>query len=439
MVTNGVYATGGSAGNRVKIDPAIIVQSVNGPSHTIIDGLGSVRCVSLAANALLSGFTLTNGYAASGGGGASCDDSASLTNCVIIGNSSSGGGGARYGTYYDCTIADNSAGSGGGVLLATLYNCTVTGNSATSSGGGVYKGALYNCVVAGNSAELYGGGVTAATLQNCTVTHNSAKWGGGVWNGTITNCIIYFNSAPFGANYGGPEPLRFDHCCTTPLPPNGTGNINLDPRLASTSHLSAHSPCIGAGRADSSIGTDIDGEPWASSPSIGCDEYVAGSVSGPLSVAISASFTNVSTGFKVDFTAHINGRTTASLWYLGQGQVVNDEVYTSRSWSEPGTYPVILRAYNQSYPDGVTATAWVQVAEASIHYVDAAGANPTPPYGSWSTAASTHPRCGGCRQTRRPGPGHQRGLCHGRTAREDDTDHAVGRGQTDSRGKCQWA
>ena len=122
---------------------------------------------------------------------------------------------------------------------------------------------------------------------------------------------------------------------------------------------------------------------------MGCDEYVAGAVGGPLSVSISASFTNVSTGFPVDFTAHISGRTTASLWYLGQGQVVNDEVYTSRSWSEPGTYQILLRAYNQSYPDGVTATAWVQVTGPGIHYVDADSVNPTPPYASWSTAAAT--------------------------------------------------
>ena len=393
LVTNGVYASGGTYYSRVEVGQAITVRSVNGPGVTVIDGLHSVRCASLGNNAVMSGFTLTNGMTSSAGGGVLCDDSAILTNCTIIGNSARGpGGGVRYGTCYNCTIADNSSeDSGGGVLEGTCYNCTITCNSAAASGGGAYKGMLYNCVVSGNSANLWGGGANGNVLLNCTVTHNSAHWGGGTFGCYLTNCIIFFNSAAFGANYGANDPvqLTLDHCCTTPLPANGIGNIDLDPRLASASHLSAVSPCIGAGRADAIIGTDIDGDHWASPPSMGCDEYVAGAVDGPLSVAISASFTNVSTGFPVDFTAHISGRTTANLWYLGQGQVVNDEVYTSRSWSEPGTYPVLLRAYNQSHPDGVTATAWVQVTAPSIHYVDDAGVNPTPPYDSWSTAATT--------------------------------------------------
>src|SRR5215831_88755 len=66
VVTNGAYSTGGRpAGtnvtpNRVAVDKAVILRSVNGPQFTAIDGQKSVRCVSLATNAMLSGFTLTN-------------------------------------------------------------------------------------------------------------------------------------------------------------------------------------------------------------------------------------------------------------------------------------------------------------------------------------------------------------------------------------------
>src|SRR5258707_477556 len=128
LVTNGVYQTGGrTAGfsltsNRVAVTKALTVQSVNGPSVTIIqgkqvagttNGAGAVRCAYLTNNSVLSGFTLTGGATQSGdnGGGAWC--------------------------------AANSA---------IISNCTVTGNAADNSGGGAYSGTLYSCGLIGNSA-----------------------------------------------------------------------------------------------------------------------------------------------------------------------------------------------------------------------------------------------------------------------------------------------
>src|SRR5262245_45396503 len=61
VVTNGTYVTGGRAAgtntilNRVAVDKQVVLHSVNGPQFTIIDGQGTVRCVSLASNAFLSG------------------------------------------------------------------------------------------------------------------------------------------------------------------------------------------------------------------------------------------------------------------------------------------------------------------------------------------------------------------------------------------------
>ena len=68
----------------------------------------------------------------------------------------------------------------------------------------------------------------------------------------------------------------------------------------------------------------MDGEPWANPPSIGCDEYWSGSVTGALSVAIVASYTNVAVGFAVDFQAVIGGRVSASRWDFGDGVVVSN-------------------------------------------------------------------------------------------------------------------
>jgi hypothetical protein len=208
---------------------------------------------------------------------------------------------------------------------------------------------------------------------------------------TLRNCIVYFNTCSIaGANYYTEYSITLDYCCTIPLPESwqGVGNISLDPQLASASHLSAASPCRGAGSADYASGTDIDGEAWANPPSIGCDEFHAGTATGPLSVAIAAAFTNVVTGYPVELTAIIQGRTTASVWEFGDGVATTNQPYTSHAWTTPGDYAVVLRAYNESLAGGVSATVTVQVAVQEVHYVMTDSANPLPPYTSWDTAAT---------------------------------------------------
>src|SRR5262249_11157292 len=167
-----------------------------------------------------------------------------------------------------------------------------------------------------------GGGAYGCTLNNCTLTGNSASrnfgHGGGAIGCKLNNCIVYFNTGDQGANYDGSD-STLNYCCTTPLPTSGVGNITLDPQLASASHLSAASPCRAAGNPAYASGTDIDGEVWASPPSIGCDEFHAGALTGPLSAGITASFTNVATGFTVQLIGLITGRAAASSWDFGDG------------------------------------------------------------------------------------------------------------------------
>jgi hypothetical protein len=261
VVTNGVYSTGGRAvfgtmTNRVAVDRPALVQSVNGPAVTIIQGYqvpgmtngnGAIRCVYLTNSAVLSGFTLTNGATRSfddsgfadlqherTGGGVWCESASALvTNCTLTGNSSfSYGGGVYQGTLNNCTVATNSSGdafdkgSGGGAYSATLNNCTLSFNTAGNGGGasgsilsrctllknsaverigggeggGAYQSTLRDCIVAGNSA-LYGGGTYGSTLFNSTVTSNRSVWnGGGATGSNLYNCVVWGNRVE---RYGG--------------------------------------------------------------------------------------------------------------------------------------------------------------------------------------------------------------------------------------------
>src|SRR5207249_1561825 len=139
----------------------------------------------------------------------------------------------------------------------------------------------------------------------------------------------------------------------------------------------------------STLGLDIDGESWANPASIGCDEYHLGALTGPLTVGIAAAYTNVSVGFAVDFAALIDGRTSASRWEFGDGTEVSNRPYASHAWTVAGDYLVVLRAYNEDQPAGVSASVTVRVVAQPVHYVAEDNLTPVAPYSSWTTAATT--------------------------------------------------
>ena len=184
LVNDGLYNTGGrvvygTLTNRVVINKAVTVQSVNGPAATMIQGnpCGWQQCSALCFmtnNAVMSGFTLESGSTRSSaldptkvdyGGGVWCESTnAVITNCVLVGNSAFYyGGGAFSGTLENCVLQTNSANSGDGSCSNTLINCLLTGNSAKSAGGGALSSLLNNCLIISNSAIL-GGGAAYSTL-----------------------------------------------------------------------------------------------------------------------------------------------------------------------------------------------------------------------------------------------------------------------------------
>jgi len=393
FVTNGIYQTGGRVvdgflTNRVAVTKAITVQSVNGPAFTTIQGYRApgttnddtaVRCVYLANNAVLVGFTLTNGATRASGdsiteqsGGGAFGESASsvVSGCVIAGNSA-----------YNL---------GGGAMQLTLNNCTLTANSsANGGGGGAANCTIDNCAVTGNSA-VAGGGAFASTLNNCTLTGNFAGQGGGLDITSVAhNCIIYYNNASSNPNYwlGFTGRTAMDYCCTTP-DPGGTGNISTPPQLLDSSHISADSPCRGAGSADDVSGTDIDGDVWLNPPAIGCDEYYAGSSSGPLTVTALLDHTTAVVGETVGLSGTVIGHASTFVWNLGDGTIVTNQLGLAHSWATEGDYPVTLTAFNDNNSGGVSVTVILHILLRWVHFVATNSTNSAAPYQSWDTAAT---------------------------------------------------
>ncbi len=338
----------------------------------------------------LNNCILTNNSAFDSGGGSRAG---TLNNCTLTGNSAvKYGGGSREDVLNNCVLSGNSSSfSGGGSYYGTLNNCTLTGNSAFFFAGGSYYGTLNNCTLTGNSAGNDGGGSYYGTLNNCTLTGNSAgSDGGGSYYSMLNNCIVYFNTAfRSGDNWHDFTP-NFSYSCTTP-DPGGTGNITNEPMLVSASHISTNSPCVGAGLSSFASGTDIDGEVWRTPPSMGCDEPRS-PLSGSLQVSISSSETNVVTGHPLSFSAGIIGEVASNRWTFGDGAWVANGVYgIQHSWLSPGSYSVVLTAYNDDFPSGISVTQAVEVysAEETAIYVSASTGSDAHDGQSWASAKRT--------------------------------------------------
>ena len=248
LVTNGVYS---GAGNRdiTYRGKALVVRSLHGPDHTIVDcgkeGRGFAFNSAEPPEAVLSGFTIRNGQAVNGGG-IFCSARPTIENCVIISNQVLTVSGAPYhrsgaGIYIEgaganpairnCRILNNDAdriapvpgvtANGGGIAVmsgaeAWIESCEVAGNRVMYGGGGIYiEGpgvTVVNCVIQGNESAYWGGGVhcqndsttDASRLLSCLIRNNtSLDVGGGIatYSGLVAeNCTLYGN---YGWRGGG--------------------------------------------------------------------------------------------------------------------------------------------------------------------------------------------------------------------------------------------
>jgi hypothetical protein len=396
LVTNGVYSP--IFVDKATLLPSLTIQSVNGPAVTTIDGGGVSRCVELASDVTLSGFTLTNGFA-SIGGGVYMHGGGTVTNCVISGNTATSDGGGAYVTTPDghaalarvvnSTIRGNIAyDRGGGAFLVrglssgTLQNSIISDN-LSSEGGGVLVGNgcfVRNCLIMGNAAAAtYGGGVTVqfgGRLENSTIVGNTANTtGGGVIvpnGGTVLNCIIYYNE---NTDMWGPVT---NSLYGTGSSTSGTGNItNSAPLFVSTGsgfgaghapgdyRLTSESPAINAGQDQGwmSGAVDLAGNPRINGTTVDMGAYeftAAGKLSQTITfpaianrlttdtVTLSAT---ASSGLPVSFSvvsgpASISGGTTLS--FSGAGTVSVRASQAGNATYDPA--PNVTRTFQVSAP-----------------------------------------------------------------------------------------
>ena len=355
-------------------------------SHCSIDGntaSGSSGQGGGAYGALLSD-CVVRGNAAEYGGGIR---SGTVTDCEVRGNTASASGGGMYEAIAsNCIISGNSASNGGGLYKGTANCCLIHGNSA-EFGGGLFSGSSTGCAISGNLAEQSGGGLYDVAATNCTVGGNLAQSDGGVGGmhkGSAYNCIVWYNEAPLANDL---YEVAAVYSCSPDLTQGGDGNLTSEPSLISWSHLAANSPCRAAGSSAYTVGTDIDGELWQNPPSMGCDEY--GSIAGDLSVDFAAN-SEVSAFLPLAFSEQAAGALSLLVWDFGDGVLVTNSPGVEHTWNVPGSYDVILTAYNETWPDGVSTTQTISVltAEGLVIYVAPQGNDSNDGF-SWSTAKSS--------------------------------------------------
>jgi len=266
-------------------------------SQTIINGGNSNSVVKFNSgetnNAVLSGFTITNGYAYYGAG-INCYSGSSPTLSYLNIENNNGHPGDSYGGGLVCngsspncsnlTFTGNYANEGGGVWLhldgdANFYDCVFTDN--TSSHGGAmqisYSSPTIDYSLFYENDSPFGGAVyvfnySTPEFVNCTFAENTATYGGAFYcsdlqgQPTITNCILWddvcsYNLEIFATSSVYPPVVTYsDIENATGQSWFGTGCIDTGPLFAdATNHdytLTEFSPCIDAGDPTSPLDPD---------------------------------------------------------------------------------------------------------------------------------------------------------------------------------------
>ena len=236
-------------------------------SETIVDGYSSGSVVTFNSgednSAVITGFTIQNGYEIRGGGIYCLNSNPVISYNIISGNNAhedinwNGRGGGIYCNNSDPDIIGNS----------------ISGNNAVYDGGGIccdYSNpVIIDNIIWGNSTDYgYGGGIclsaSSPTVVNNTITQNRSEAGGGISCGynsdaTLTNNIFWADSSLFGGveiNVENSSPTVT--YCDIQGGWAGETNIDCDPIFCDPDngsfYLDASSCCVGAGEGGVDIG-----------------------------------------------------------------------------------------------------------------------------------------------------------------------------------------
>ena len=410
-VADGVYDTGSrlppsvdtELACRVVITNALTIRSLNGPDTTHIvgaaapgggNGAGAIRCVYLATNASLTGFTIRNGHTLSVkglldpeydyfGGGIISDEYA-LDRVGMYGDG---------GSVTNCILTDNSSKhEGGGTWGVNCHNCLFVGNTSTS-GGGAAHGSVNNCTVADNVTSWGGGGTHGCDILNSIVYHNMAN---GIPNANISN--------PLGANRTN------EYTCTTVFP-LGSHNVIDPPRFYDRPlgdyRLAPDSPCIGAGLNAHAMGdVDLDEAPRIQDGTVDMGAYEFGGVDAWVSVSTTGlNPSEIEGNNPPDDTFTVGNLGTGDVIYTVSGDVpwltVNPAWGTSSGEQDAitvgydtlglpnGVYTGAVTVWSTQAPESSRTIPVVLTLNQGIYYVDVNNPTPAEPYNSWAKAANT--------------------------------------------------
>lgn len=304
---------------------AITVKSSAGPQKTFIDGNQEGTVVSFESgegnDAVLKGFTLTNGRGNSSagfsrGGGLACRNSSSPTviHNHITKNSAGLGGGIYCKDSSSPVIVNNNISLnaadfiGGGIYCHTsspfIARNHIIKNTAEYSGAGIYctssSPSIINTIIRKNTSGFRGGAIYCVSgcepsIVNTTIVQNTAELGGGIGctesSPKVLNTILWKNNAPIGPEIwlgvpSSPSVLTIGYCNVLSGKASvhvethselrwGEGMIDADPLLIKD-HLSWRSPCINMGTNHNAPLKDIDGDPrpHMGTADIGADEFI---------------------------------------------------------------------------------------------------------------------------------------------------------------------